>query len=139
MRARKIDSVAQSNVAENRNYKRILVLLDGSSAAEQAITAAVDLAPNTQTEIVLICMAGTGMQAYIDKETTALRRQHKNVRGYLINEKVTDLPAWVNKSEKPDAIVMTQKPVGWIGRLLGGDHAAVLKSRTNADVYTVKV
>lgn len=122
-----------------QTYKRILVLLDGSSAGEQAIKAAMNIAARDGGELVLICTNQPGARSYIDGQCNSLRQQRIQASGYTVRDDIADLPAWLINSEKADAIVITQKTVGWLGRLFGADIAAALQSRTKADVIKVAV
>lgn len=129
------NQTANTMYAPTNTYKRVLVPLDGTGEAERAIAAAIDLARPNDAEIVLVCANEPGAQGYINAKCDSLQHQNVRVRGYTINGKVSDLPNWLINSEKADAIVLVQKPVGWLMRLFGGDVAASLKARTRADVY----
>lgn len=131
---------AQTRSADARpTYKRILVLLDGSSAGEQAINAAVTMAARDGSELVLICTEFPGARRYIDTHCAALKQQRINASGYTFREDVADLPAWLLNAEKADAIIFTRKTASRLGRLFGVDTAAALQRRTNADIIEITV
>lgn len=142
MRARIYDTNSFAVIDVNSNietYERIIVLLDGSPAAERAISTAIELVGKNEPEIILICSSHIGARNYIHAKTTALQHQRFNARGYVVSGSLSNLPAWILKTEQADAIVVPQKPVGWLGRLIGEDIAARLSERTGADILTVAV
>ena len=131
-------AIAEANTAP-ATYERIVVLLDGSPAAEQAIAIAIELGQSADAEITLICNNQCGATDYIHAKVNALKQQRINARGYVFSGEVNELPAWVRKSEKANVILVAQKSVGWLGRLFGQDLAMNMSSCTNADVFQVAV
>jgi hypothetical protein len=120
-----------------RTYKRIVVLLNDASEADQMISTVLDLNRTPGTTVTLICHSQPGAQNQIDQKCRQLQQQRVKANGYLVNYALNQLPDWLLRSEQADAIIMAQEPVGWLGRLLGMDAAHVLETRTQADVITV--
>lgn len=121
-----------------RTYKRIMVLLDGSSLAERALPTAIELAAESGAEIVLICENTNGSAAYVEAKSRELRHQRIEAHGYVVNASISNLPAWLLQSEKADVIVTVQKSAGWLSRLFGST-ALDLAQRSQAEVITVQV
>lgn len=121
----------------DRTYKRIVVLLNDVSEADQIIPTVLDLKRTPGTTVTLICRNQPGAQNQIDHKCRQLQQQRVKANGYLVNYALNQLPDWLLQSEKADAIVMAQESVGWLGRLLGMYAAHVIETRTQADVITV--
>ncbi len=122
-----------------RVYCCIMVLLDGTQECERVIPTAIELARDTEAEIVLVCQNDPGHESYIESKSHELQQQGIKARGYVVAGTAQHIPDWLLKSESPDAIVMAKKPTGWIGRILIGDAAAKLASRADADIITLAV
>ncbi len=125
------------SVDEPRAYERILVFLDGDRMTERVLPTAIGLARAHNASLVLVCRNHTCGADYLDRKCRDLQSQGVTVNGYLVASEIKSLPAWIVKSEKADAVVISQKAVGWFERWLGGDAAAKLRASTNADVITV--
>lgn len=122
-----------------REYKRILVLLDGPGAAERAISAAAKLATPEETEIILVIAKQPGAEGFVNAKVNSLRFQQFAARGYTINTSIANLPNWLVASEHADAIIVPQHSAGWFGRLFGQNIAAKLRATTDADVLEVAI
>jgi nucleotide-binding universal stress UspA family protein len=118
-------------------YARIVVLLDGSAAADRAISTALNLAETHHTEIVLVCTRQVGARDYIHAETSLLQQQGVNATGHIVRGSLTNLPDWMLESHGAQAIVVGQKATGWLGRFFSDDVIAALRARTHADIFAV--
>lgn len=135
-----VQAATRSNRStQPHTYERILVFLDGSSAAERAIPEAVNLARPNNAHVVMIVRDHAGAETYINGKAGELRGQHVDAHGYVISSTAAQTPAWLVESEKADAVVIAHKPVSRLGRWLGGDAAAALRARTKADIYDIEV
>lgn len=133
------ESVKTGEFVAVRVYERIMVLLDGTQESERVIPTALELARDTEAEIVLVCQNDPGHESYIDGKSHSIQQQGFKARGYVVKGTANHLPDWLLKSENPDAIVMRKQPSGWIGRILVGDASAKLAARADADIITLAV
>ncbi|MEL6148126.1 MAG: hypothetical protein AAFV33_14835 [Chloroflexota bacterium] len=122
-----------------RHYGRILVLLDNMHAAEEAIRTGSNLAREHGASMVMVIQSQPGAHEYIDRTCRAFEEDETvSVHGYTITSAIADLPNWLLNSEKADAIIVAQKPTGWLERFVSGDFVASLQARTGVDVFTVR-
>lgn len=125
-----------STEAHTQAYKRILVFLNGTPAAERAIPKALELAVTNNAELVLVCQNHAGADAYIQSKCGELNQQGFKTNGYVVS--MSKPSVWLVDSEKADAVVVAQK-TDWLGRLFTGDVCAKLRSHTSADVYDLNI
>lgn len=123
--------------AQARSYRRVLVFLDGTPATEQAIATASDLARDHDADLVMVYRNQAGAQAYIDNRCRSLQVQGIRATGYVVSSNMKTPPAWLVDSEKADAVVISQKPAGWLSAWFGGDATASLRANTDTDVFNV--
>jgi len=133
------DASVAGGTVQPTTYKRILVILDGSGAAERAIAEAVKLAKANNAYVTLVCCDGPGMEAYVTSKGRELQQQGIQAHGYAAACTDANGLVWLVESEKADAVVIAHKPVSRLGRWLSGDAAAALRARTKADIYDIEV
>lgn len=125
--------------AETRTYKRIVILFDECSEAEQALSVALEIGSVYDLSIVMIGTNTNHMKTYIDRKTRELEEQDITAHGYTVSSAIANLPQWILNTEQADAVIVAQHPVGWLGRMFGHDIAANLRARTTADIFEVAV
>jgi len=130
-------SITKSPITPYQQYERILVILDGTAKAEQAIAGAVVMARSTDAEIILICRQHLGAKAYVYARCADLWAQGLTVRAHIVDRDLTDLPVKLKKSKASSVIIIAQKRQGWIQRLFGANRMEQLQDMLNADVITV--
>jgi nucleotide-binding universal stress UspA family protein len=120
-------------------YKRILVFLDGSRAAERALPKAIKMAKASGASIVIACRNHAGVNDYLAIHIRNLTHQGVQAHGYVVNKMISQPTAWLIASEHADAVVFAQKAAGWFGSMFGGNVAAQLRAGTDADIFTVRI
>lgn len=118
-------------------YNRILVILDESTATEQALRTTVALARKHHAEIVMISGDTPGSNAYIERICRSLMEQDIKAHGYTIGTSLKQIPSWLLNNEQADVIIVAQQQVGWLGQLFGQDIASTIRNLTSADVIEV--
>lgn len=135
--ARMVDPAVETVAASEPVYNRILVVLDEFTTNDQVLRTAVALAHKHGAEIVMISENTPGSTTYIERTCRALNEQNIEAHGYTIGMNMQNIPAWLLKNERADAVIVAQQKVGWLGRVLGKDIAANICARTHADVIEV--
>ncbi len=131
------DASVAGGTVQPTTYKRILVILDGSGAAERAIAEAVKLAKANNAYVTLVCCDGPGMEAYVTSKGRELQQQGIKAHGYAAACTDANGLVWLVESEKADAVILSQEPVSWLGRLFGADGVATLRARTTATIINL--
>jgi len=67
----------------------------------------------------------------------SLQQQGIQAHGYAAACTDANGLVWLVESEKADAVILSQEPVSWLGRLFGADGVATLRARTTATVINL--
>lgn len=132
------DIVTTTAVTRKQSYKRIMVFLNGTEAAEIVLRKATNLAKSHDASLVIICRNCVQASRYVETLCQRLRNQRIQANGYLVAKDMREPTVWLVQSEKVDALITTQHSKGWFGQWMGTDTAAFIQQRAGIDVYTVE-
>ncbi|MBZ0300279.1 MAG: universal stress protein [Anaerolineae bacterium] len=143
--------------------KRIAVILDGTGAAERALPQAIEMAQESDAQLILIGVFKpdgvthiTGMNDvifisrsnlwyptrdevhdYILSLVNKLRRQNLDVRGHWVEGDEWTAACPTILAEEADLVVMVEQPRPWLANALLGEASVNIHRRTQVPVITV--
>jgi len=122
-----------------RTYRRILVFLDGSRAAEQTLPKAIELANATGAGITIVTPRVEGHTDYLNQQCSLLEQQGIQTWVRTVSAEMKQLSAWVVNSEKADAVIIPRQNSGRHPRWSQKDSITKLRENTTAEVFTIAV
>jgi nucleotide-binding universal stress UspA family protein len=106
-------------------YRRILAGTDGSSTAEKAVEAAVDLAGALSAELELV--AATGSDREGRRILDSVRTRWPDLSAHLVSGEPAEALSNLTKSGEYDLLVLGNKGMAGLRRALGSVPARVLR------------